>query len=216
MLEKANRRGRVGAVVGAEGLAVAAVVAEVGEVADLVLLGHRDRLSRLRHEPAALRPQLHHRHRARGQHEGLARERMVEVQCDRVAAQIQVNEYRRLNDPEPVANGMGRRINTIMQTCFFALSGVLPKEEAIRQIKKAIEKNKDLYVLGKPDMSLIAFTSDTVDIFEVADELGILGWYFERMQKPEAIHLTISQIHHDVVDDFIPDLNKAVKKAKSF
>jgi pyruvate-ferredoxin/flavodoxin oxidoreductase len=36
--------------------------------------------------------------------------------------------------------GMGSRINTIMQTCFFALSGVLPREEAIAQIKKAIEK----------------------------------------------------------------------------
>jgi pyruvate-ferredoxin/flavodoxin oxidoreductase len=36
--------------------------------------------------------------------------------------------------------GMGGRINTIMQTCFFALSGVLPRDEAIAQIKKAIEK----------------------------------------------------------------------------
>ena len=36
--------------------------------------------------------------------------------------------------------GMGRRINTIMQTCFFAISGVLPRDEAIAQIKKAIEK----------------------------------------------------------------------------
>jgi len=36
--------------------------------------------------------------------------------------------------------GMGRRINTIMQTCFFALSGVLPRDEAIAQIKQAIEK----------------------------------------------------------------------------
>lgn len=36
--------------------------------------------------------------------------------------------------------GMSGRINTIMQTCFFALSGVLPKEEAIKQIKYAIEK----------------------------------------------------------------------------
>ncbi len=36
--------------------------------------------------------------------------------------------------------GMGARINTIMQTCFFAISGVLPREEAIAQIKKAIEK----------------------------------------------------------------------------
>jgi pyruvate-ferredoxin/flavodoxin oxidoreductase len=38
------------------------------------------------------------------------------------------------------ATGMGTRINTIMQTCFFAISGVLPREEAIAQIKKAIKK----------------------------------------------------------------------------
>ena len=36
--------------------------------------------------------------------------------------------------------GMGRRTNTVLQTCFFALSGVLPQEEAITQIKKAIAK----------------------------------------------------------------------------
>ncbi|MBN1378787.1 MAG: pyruvate:ferredoxin (flavodoxin) oxidoreductase [Gammaproteobacteria bacterium] len=37
-------------------------------------------------------------------------------------------------------NGMGTRINTVMQTCFFAISGVLPKDEAIEQIKYAIKK----------------------------------------------------------------------------
>ena len=37
-------------------------------------------------------------------------------------------------------NSMGRRINTIMQTCFFAISDVLPKEQAIAQIKHAVEK----------------------------------------------------------------------------
>jgi len=36
--------------------------------------------------------------------------------------------------------GMGARINTIMQTCFFAISGVLPREEAIAAIKNAIKK----------------------------------------------------------------------------
>jgi pyruvate-ferredoxin/flavodoxin oxidoreductase len=36
--------------------------------------------------------------------------------------------------------GMGGRINTVMQTCFFALSGVLPRDEAIQQIKHSIEK----------------------------------------------------------------------------
>jgi pyruvate-ferredoxin/flavodoxin oxidoreductase len=37
-----------------------------------------------------------------------------------------------------VATGMGNRINTIMQTCFFHLSGILPSEQAIAKIKQAI------------------------------------------------------------------------------
>ncbi len=36
--------------------------------------------------------------------------------------------------------GMGGRINTIMQTCFFAISNVLPREEAIEHIKESIKK----------------------------------------------------------------------------
>jgi len=36
--------------------------------------------------------------------------------------------------------GMGGRINTIMQTCFFAISGILPREEAINAIKDSIKK----------------------------------------------------------------------------
>ena len=36
--------------------------------------------------------------------------------------------------------GMGERVNTIMQTCFFAISGILPRDESIAQIKKAIQK----------------------------------------------------------------------------
>ncbi len=39
------------------------------------------------------------------------------------------------------ANGMGGRINTVMQTCFFAISGILPREEAIAKIKAAIKKS---------------------------------------------------------------------------
>jgi pyruvate-ferredoxin/flavodoxin oxidoreductase len=36
--------------------------------------------------------------------------------------------------------GLGRRVNTVLQTCFFAISGVLPREEAIKAIKQAIAK----------------------------------------------------------------------------
>lgn len=46
-----------------------------------------------------------------------------------------INAYQVARD-----NGMGARINTIMQTFFFSISGVLPKERAITKIKAAIEK----------------------------------------------------------------------------
>jgi len=38
------------------------------------------------------------------------------------------------------ATGMGGRINTIMQTCFFAISGILPRDQAIEKIKGTIQK----------------------------------------------------------------------------
>jgi len=54
--------------------------------------------------------------------------------------------------------GMGNRINTIMQTCFFAISGVLPKDEAIAQIKKAIKKT-----YGKRGEAVVAKNFAAVD-----------------------------------------------------
>ncbi len=54
--------------------------------------------------------------------------------------------------------GMGTRINTIMQTCFFAISGVLPREEAIEQIKKAIYKT-----YGKRGEAVVAKNYAAVD-----------------------------------------------------
>jgi pyruvate-ferredoxin/flavodoxin oxidoreductase len=54
--------------------------------------------------------------------------------------------------------GMGTRINTIMQTCFFAISGVLPREEAIEQIKKSIKKT-----YGKRGEAVVAKNFAAVD-----------------------------------------------------
>jgi pyruvate-ferredoxin/flavodoxin oxidoreductase len=64
--------------------------------------------------------------------------------------------------------GMGVRINTIMQTCFFAISGVLPREEAIAQIKKAIKKT-----YGKKGDAVVQKNFQAVDetlahLFQVA------------------------------------------------
>jgi pyruvate-ferredoxin/flavodoxin oxidoreductase len=54
--------------------------------------------------------------------------------------------------------GMGGRINTIMQTCFFAISGVLPRELAIAEIKHAIEKT-----YGKRGEAVVKRNFEAVD-----------------------------------------------------
>ncbi|MHB8134509.1 MAG: pyruvate:ferredoxin (flavodoxin) oxidoreductase [Anaerolineaceae bacterium] len=54
--------------------------------------------------------------------------------------------------------GMGGRVNTIMQTCFFAISGVLPREEAIERIKYSIEKT-----YGKRGEAVVQRNFEAVD-----------------------------------------------------
>jgi pyruvate-ferredoxin/flavodoxin oxidoreductase len=55
-------------------------------------------------------------------------------------------------------SGMGGRINTIMQVCFFALAGVLPQEEAIAKIKQAIKKT-----YGKKGTEVVRKNLEAVD-----------------------------------------------------
>lgn len=53
---------------------------------------------------------------------------------------------------------MGKRINTIMQTCFFAISGVLPREQAIAAIKEAVQNT-----YGSKGQSIIDFNFRAID-----------------------------------------------------
>lgn len=54
--------------------------------------------------------------------------------------------------------GMGRMINTIMQTCFFAISNIIPKMDAIAKIKSAIEKT-----YGKKGEKIVKMNFQAVD-----------------------------------------------------
>ncbi|HFU74072.1 MAG TPA: pyruvate:ferredoxin (flavodoxin) oxidoreductase, partial [Helicobacteraceae bacterium] len=55
-------------------------------------------------------------------------------------------------------SNMGRKINTVMQTCFFAISNILPKEEAMEKIKASIEKT-----YGKKGKQIVAMNFNAVD-----------------------------------------------------
>ena len=110
--------------------------------------------------------------------------------------------------------GMGSRINTIMQTCFFALSGVLPRDEAIAQIKKAIEKT--YFKKGKAvieqnfkavdhaldhlhEVSIPGKPSSTIGIAEVVPARApeFVREVTARMMKGEGDQLPVSMIPAD-------------------
>ena len=55
-------------------------------------------------------------------------------------------------------SGMGKRINTIMQTCFFAISGVLPQDQAITAIKHAVEET-----YGKKGRHIVELNFKAID-----------------------------------------------------
>ncbi len=84
------------------------------------------------------------------------------------------------------ATGMGQRINTIMQTCFFAISGVLPKDEAIKQIKKAIQKT-----YGKRGEAVVRRNFEAVDqtlanLYEVQVPSTVTSTLYRRLPIPAA------------------------------
>ncbi|MGB7873265.1 MAG: pyruvate:ferredoxin (flavodoxin) oxidoreductase [Anaerolineales bacterium] len=63
--------------------------------------------------------------------------------------------------------GMGQRMNTIMQTAFFAISGVLPREQSIEQIKKAIKKTYGKRGEAVVQQNYAAVDSTLENLFEV-------------------------------------------------
>ncbi len=65
------------------------------------------------------------------------------------------------------ASGMGGRINTIMQVCFFALSGVLPRHEAMAAIKESIKKTYGKKGEEIVQMNLKAVDNTLANLFEV-------------------------------------------------
>lgn len=62
---------------------------------------------------------------------------------------------------------LGRRTNTILQTCFFAISGVLPKDEAIKRIKDAIVKSYSHKGDAVVQMNFAAVDKSVENLFEV-------------------------------------------------
>ena len=82
--------------------------------------------------------------------------------------------------------GMGVRINTIMQTCFFAISGVLPREEAIGAIKAAIEKTYGKRGRSVVEKNFAAVDATLAHLYELEIPAEVTSSFGMRPTVPEA------------------------------
>ncbi|MBA3468695.1 MAG: pyruvate:ferredoxin (flavodoxin) oxidoreductase [Herpetosiphonaceae bacterium] len=79
-------------------------------------------------------------------------------------------------DAQTVAQqtGLTRRVNTIMQTCFFAISGVMPADEAMAAIKHSIEKSYGKRGAAVVQQNFAAIDSTLANLHEVSVPLSIM------------------------------------------
>lgn len=89
---------------------------------------------------------------------------------------------------------------------------------ATKKIIDAISENPslnaDLHVLGKPLVSVVAFTSKTLDIYDIADAMSGKGWHLNSLQNPPAIHVAVTLPIVKVWEKLVEDLIAVVEGEK--
>ncbi len=78
-----------------------------------------------------------------------------------------------------------------------------------KAILDGIRSIPGMRVLGDPQYSVFAFTSDLVDIYALGDAMEARGWKLDRQQRPPALHMMITPAHEKLVDQFLADLREA-------
>ncbi|KAI3780109.1 hypothetical protein L2E82_10014 [Cichorium intybus] len=86
--------------------------------------------------------------------------------------------------------------------------------EASKRLQKGVKEIPELFIIGRPDMTIVAFGSIVIDIFEVNDILSSKGWHLNPLQRPNSIHICVTLQHVPIVDDFLKDLKDSVQTVK--
>lgn len=72
-----------------------------------------------------------------------------------------------------------------------------------------------LNVMGKPDMTVFAFTSKTLDVYALGDAMDRHGWHLDRNQFPASLHLMVTANHKNIVEPFLKDLAESVEEVRN-
>lgn len=93
------------------------------------------------------------------------------------------------------------------------------KLSAVKKISAGIRRIDGLRLLSNPDMCLISFASDTVNVFHIIDEMNRRGWYIQPSlsfdNSPAHIHLSVSASNVGWEEDLLLNLAECVKIARN-
>ena len=81
----------------------------------------------------------------------------------------------------------------------------------LNDIKTYFKNNIFIDVIGDPKVNVIAFKSETYDIYKIASEMHKKGWKLSILQNPPAFHLCITHLHtKETCTNFISDLHNSI------
>ncbi|CAG8485660.1 8193_t:CDS:2, partial [Ambispora leptoticha] len=117
----------------------------------------------------------------------------------------------------------GSRPGALIAGCWAALtsigkSGYIDATKKIvgcaKKIEAGIREIDDLFVYGKPLVSVVAFGSKTLNVYNLADKMTQKKWELNSLQNPPAIHIACTMLTVPNVDQFLKDLRNAVRELK--
>ncbi|MCJ1253406.1 hypothetical protein MMC24_001217 [Lignoscripta atroalba] len=89
---------------------------------------------------------------------------------------------------------------------------------AAKKIEAAIREHpllaSDLQIMGKPLVSVVAFTSTSLNVYDLADAMSAKGWHLNALQSPPAIHVAVTLPIVAASDRLIEDLVAVVEEEK--
>lgn len=94
------------------------------------------------------------------------------------------------------------------RSCHSIVGAAKTFEEAIRE---DIDLSSELNVIGKPLVSVVAFTARDLNIYDIADGMSARGWHLNALQSPPAIHVAFTMPIVPVTNKLISDLKEVLE-----
>ncbi len=100
-------------------------------------------------------------------------------------------------------------INHLGEEGYLHLADIVMK--TTKKLIDGINQIPELKILGNPNMSVFSYTSDSLDIYGIGEEMTKRGWSLDRQQLPSSLHMMVTPAHEKVADKFLEDLKASVQ-----